>query len=103
MKILLCLIFILIGAFSVSLFFELTQKNRLKIKNKWLKMFIPINNQTNLAYAKNYISYMDNVLANCDLEGYLNFINIQYEAYLDSNIDKSFQQYLDIKYPVKKK
>lgn len=102
MKILLCIVLILIGASFISLLYELRNLKNVTTKSKLLSISIPINHRTNIAYSANYISFNNNILKACNLEGYVKFLSDEHEKYLKTNFNESFQQYLDRKYPTKK-
>ena len=102
MKILICLIFILVGAMCVSLYYALLSTRNIKTKSKVLSMSIPIKHKTNLSFSGNYIAFHDNVVKNCNLNGYIDFLEREHELYLKTNVHESFQQFLDRRYPPKK-
>lgn len=66
---------------------------------EYLQRKIDVDENTDLVFIDNYISYMDGHKSWCDLKGYLDFLRSTYQSYRNNNTYESFQEYLDRKYP----
>lgn len=74
-------------------------RNKQNSHFEYLQQRISINEDTNIEFVDNYISYMDGHISWCDLKGYLDFLRSTYQNYRNDNTYESFQEYLDRKYP----
>lgn len=89
----------ILGFLICYLIIDNLRRSRDNAHFEYLQRKIEVDENTDLDFMDNYISYMDGHKSWCDLKGYLDFLRSTYQNYRNNNTYESFQEYLDRKYP----